>query len=111
MISRSFLPGLLIHFREARKTRLLMRTILRLALLISIGLGLIAPEIEAQDDFEIAYDLFIRDSCLTTWLNLAPLITSKSVQRLRDGVDLAIECRATLEIPRRFWGDPSRGHL
>jgi len=80
---------------------LIVRLVSRAVLLAAI----IASGVTAGDDFEINYDVYVSDSCLNTWLDLAPLITSQSVQRLRNGVDLAIECRVELETPRRFWGD------
>lgn len=82
-----------------------MTTIVRLVSRIVLVVLVATSGIVAEDDYEIAYDVYQADSCLTTWLDLAPLITSKSVRQLREGVDLAIECRVDLATPRRFWGD------
>ncbi len=84
-----------------------MTTIVRLVSWTVLVVLIAASGIVAEDDFEIAYDVYRADSCLTAWLDLAPLITSKSVRQLREGVDLAIECRVELATPRRFWGDRS----
>jgi hypothetical protein len=84
-----------------------MTTLVRLASRAILLAAVIASGVAAEDDYEINYDAYVKGSCLTVWLDLAPLISSQSVQRLRDGVDLAIECRAELGTPRRFWGDRS----
>lgn len=84
-----------------------MITIVRLVIGTGLLATMLASGVTAQDDYEINYDVYLTDSCLTTWLDLAPLLTSRSVQRLRDGIDLALECRAELQAPRRFWGDRS----
>lgn len=59
----------------------------------------------AQDDPEFIYDIYICDSTVTVWIDLTPVLTAKTLERLKEGVDLAIECRADLSIPRRLWGD------
>ena len=82
-----------------------MTTVARLVSGAVLFGAVIVSGIAAEDRYEIHYDVYVSDSCLTTWLDLAPLITSQSVQILRDGVDLAIECKVELETPRRFWGD------
>lgn len=82
-----------------------MKTIARLLFCTLVVLGLAGSPARAQDDPELVYDIYVHDSCLTVWLDLAPFINSRTLERLRDGVDLAIECRAKLEVPKRFWGD------
>jgi hypothetical protein len=63
------------------------------------------PQSGVETEPEIYYDLFVRDSCLTVLIDLGPFLTSRAVDRLHDGIDLAVECRAELVVPRRFWGD------
>ncbi|MCX6834508.1 MAG: DUF4390 domain-containing protein, partial [candidate division Zixibacteria bacterium] len=58
-----------------------------------------------REEPNIFYDIYVHDSCLTAWADLAPFLTSRVVERLRDGIELAIEFRAELVIPRRFRGD------
>ena len=58
-----------------------------------------------REETDIFYDLYVQDSCLTAWVDLAPFLTSRVVERLRDGIELAIEFHAELVTPRRFWGD------
>lgn len=70
-----------------------------------ILLIVVCPAAQAQDKPRFEYDIYVHDSCLMVWLNLAPFIDSKTLSRLKDGVDLEIECRVRLEIPRRFWSD------
>lgn len=58
-----------------------------------------------REEPNIFYDIYVHDSCLTAWADLSPFLTSRVVERLRDGIELAIEFRAELVTPRRFWGD------
>jgi hypothetical protein len=58
-----------------------------------------------REEPNIFYDIYVHDSCLTAWVDLAPFLNSRVVERLRDGIELAIEFRAELVTPRRFWGD------
>jgi len=41
---------------------------------------------------------------LAAWLDLAPLVSTSRVEKMRDGVDLVIDFRLTLKRPRRLWG-------
>ncbi len=74
-------------------------------LLIATVLILTSPGLSGEDDPEIDYDIYIRDTCLTVWVDMTRFLTSRAMERLKEGVDLAIECRASLVIPRKFWGD------
>ena len=58
-----------------------------------------------REESNIFYDIYVHDSCLTAWADLTPFLTSRVVERLRDGIELAIEFRTELVTPRRFWGD------
>ena len=58
-----------------------------------------------EDAPELYYDIFIRDSCLATWIDLSPILNAQVWDRLRDGVDVAIECRIDLTTPRWLWSD------
>jgi hypothetical protein len=63
------------------------------------------PQSGEPDEANIFYDLYIQDSCLTAWVDLAPFLTPRAVERLLDGIELAIEYQAVVVVPRRFWGD------
>jgi hypothetical protein len=81
-----------------------MRSKTRSALLW-LALMVLGPSASQADDPELNFDIFIQDSCLTVWLDLAPLLNARALDRLESGVDLVLECRAALKIPRRLWGD------
>jgi len=69
-------------------------------------LGFLVPRaILAADEPEpIEYDIFLRNGHISVWLNLSQLISSKQVERLKEGIDFAIEYRLILSQPRRLWG-------
>ncbi|MFQ6007938.1 MAG: DUF4390 domain-containing protein [Candidatus Zixiibacteriota bacterium] len=68
--------------------------------------SLLTPEtITAADKTEaLEYDIFERDDSIAVWLNFAQFLTSKRVENLKEGIDLAIEFQLTLKRPRRLWG-------
>lgn len=74
-----------------------------LFLLVAVNPAFSQPEDETVSN--IFYDIYVEDSCLSVWVDLSPFLTSRVVERLRDGIDLAIECRAELSRPRSFWSD------
>jgi len=82
-----------------------MKPLARLVVLLLLASGPARPQSGPEADPEIYYDLFVRDSCLTVLIDLAPFLTSRAIDRLHDGIDLAVHCRADLVVPRRFWGD------
>lgn len=41
---------------------------------------------------------------LAAWLDLAPLVSKSRVEKIRDGVDLLIDFKLTLNRPKRFFG-------
>ncbi|MBD3402137.1 DUF4390 domain-containing protein [candidate division GN15 bacterium] len=53
---------------------------------------------------EIPFDIFIRGDSLTGWIDLSGLLGSATIARLEDGIDLAFDCRARLNRPRRLFG-------
>lgn len=57
------------------------------------------------DDVEFSYDIFDHDGKLTVWLDLAAFMSSRAGERLKEGIDLAIQYELTLKTPRRFFGD------
>jgi hypothetical protein len=75
-----------------------------LLLLVIIGVTS-SPSARAEDETEIGFDVFLRDSCVTVWLDLTSPLTSRAMDRLEEGIDLALECRVSLLVPRRLWGD------
>ena len=82
---------------------------MRFSWVLLIGTAIVfavaSPSTQAQTEPALEYDIQIRDSGLVAWLDMAPFITSRSVKRLRDGIDLALEYRVTLLRPKRWWGD------
>ena len=78
-------------------------TILIIAILVAVNSASSQPG--DREESSIFYDIYVRDSCLTAWVDLAPFLTSRVVERLRGGIELAIEYHAELVTPRRFWGD------
>jgi hypothetical protein len=78
-------------------------TVLILAILAAASSASTQPG--DREEPSIYYDIYVQDSCLSVWVDLAPFLTSRVVERLRDGIELAIEYRAELVTPRRFWGD------
>jgi len=82
-----------------------MKPLARLVVLLLLAPGPARPQSGPENDPEIYYDLFVRDSCLTVLVDLGPFLTPRAIDRLHDGIDLAVNCRADLVVPRRFWGD------
>lgn len=81
-----------------------MSAAFRWSLALILVTGLIGS-VSAEDEDEIAYDIYRRDNRLTVWLDLSSYLTERTVIRLRDGIDLLVEYRLMLEVPRRFFGD------
>lgn len=66
---------------------------------------LLAPGLSsAQDSREIEFDIFQIDKALAVWFDLAPVISSKRVSQMQDGIDLAVEYSVSLRRPRKLWG-------
>jgi hypothetical protein len=79
-----------------------------LALLVVSLLATVSPvraQATSEDEPDIYYDIFTRDTCLSVWIDLSSLINARVRDRLRDGVDVAIECRLELNSPRWLWAD------
>ncbi len=66
---------------------------------------LLAASISADDDTDITYDIFYRDSIVTVWVDMTRCIDAAAIDDLKDGFDLVMQCRTTLARPRRFFGD------
>ncbi len=60
--------------------------------------------VAAQGPTGIDFDLWESRDSLFVQLDLAPYITSRRVEQLRDGIEFAIEYQVALKRPRRFWG-------
>ena len=81
-----------------------MLTRLPFCLLILVPL-LAARPIAARDKPEpVEYDIFQREDRLSVRLNLAQYLSTRRVERMKEGIDLAIEYRLVLSRPKRFWG-------
>ncbi len=59
----------------------------------------------ADDKQTIPFDVYGRDDCVTVWMDMSGLISSHTVEQLKDGVGVIIEYEADLSIPRRFLGN------
>jgi hypothetical protein len=62
------------------------------------------PAAASDGDLEIDYEIFLQGDQVAVSLDLARLITSARVERLKEGVDIAVEYRLLLSRPRRIWG-------
>jgi len=81
-----------------------MLTSLPFCLLILVPL-LAARPIAARDKPEpVEYDIFQREDRLTVRLNLAQYLSTRRVEQMKEGIDLAIEYRLVLSRLKRFWG-------
>jgi len=61
----------------------------------------------AQDDIDIAYDIFRRDDSVMVWVDLSRFMSEAQIEKVRDGIDLVFELDLHLAIPRRLWGERS----
>jgi hypothetical protein len=80
----------------------------KFALLVVLLLPIVSPvraQQPSEDEPDLFYDIFIKDSCLTVWVDLHPLLNARTWDRLHDGVDFALECRIELNSPRWLWSD------
>jgi len=87
-----------------RRRRKFAEGLVRRWLPLALALGLLAESAPA-DDLELSYDLYSRDKQLTVWVDLSPFADASTVARLEDGIDVLLECQASLSVPRRFFGD------
>lgn len=60
--------------------------------------------LRAQTSDEIDFDIFERNGQIAVWVNLSSLMTSKRIDDIKAGIDLAIDYELTLHRPRRLWG-------
>ncbi|UCE25009.1 MAG: DUF4390 domain-containing protein [Candidatus Zixiibacteriota bacterium] len=67
--------------------------------------------LSAQESAPFDFDIFEKNDSLTVWVDFSPLITSKRVARMKDGIDIAVEYRLTLLRPRRIWGNEKVGSV
>lgn len=74
------------------------------AVLLLAGLLLAALPLRAQEQPKIDFDLINRHDSLAVLLDLSFLLNSAHISRLRDGIDLGIECRLSVRRPRRLFG-------
>ncbi|MDH4156047.1 MAG: DUF4390 domain-containing protein [candidate division Zixibacteria bacterium] len=64
----------------------------------------LSPGVTAQGPAGIDFDLWESRDSLSVQLDLAPYITSKRIDQLKDGIEFAVEYQVVLKRPRRFWG-------
>lgn len=74
------------------------------AVLLLASLLLVAPPVRAQEQPRIDFDLINRHDSLAVLLDLSFLLNSAHISRLRDGIDLGVECRLSVRRPRRLFG-------
>lgn len=74
-------------------------------LMLACGCAFCPTPCCAEDFPSDAYYIYQQDGCVTVWCDLTPCITSKIVKQLKDGIDIAIDCRIELSTPRRLLGD------
>ncbi len=75
------------------------------AALIGLVFGVTAPAaVNAQLPEDLDYSVFRKEGLLVVWLDLAPLISAKRIERLKEGIEFAIELDLALVAPKRFWG-------
>ncbi len=73
--------------------------------LLVLGMLLSAGPVAAVSISEaIEYDIFKRGDSISIWLNLAQFLSSKRVDQMKEGIDLAFEYRLILSRPRHLWG-------
>jgi len=79
------------------KRRVWLITIILLSLTV-------CPSLSAFDKEEFDFDIFRRDTILTTWMDLSFYLSETNLKKLTEGIDLALEYQLTLAVPKRFWG-------
>ena len=57
------------------------------------------------DEIDLSYDLYSHDKQLTVWVDLSPCVDAAIVARLKEGIDVLLDCQVSLSVPRRFFGD------
>ena len=83
-----------------------MKYVLVVVGLVLFVLAVNAPSAAAADEFPgDAYYIFKKGPCLTVWCDLSATLNAKAVKQLKDGIDLAVEGRFNLSIPRRIFGN------
>ncbi len=65
----------------------------------------------AQESAPFDFDIFEQNDSLTVWVDFSPLITSKRVARMKEGIDIAVEYQLALLRPRRIWGNEKMGSV
>ncbi|MEW6412087.1 MAG: DUF4390 domain-containing protein [Candidatus Zixiibacteriota bacterium] len=74
-----------------------------LAIALVLMLASVARTQTSEPDV-INFDIFDNNGGMTVWLNLSPLISSRRIDLMREGVDHAIEYTISLHRPKKFWG-------
>ena len=65
---------------------------------------LLASTAAAEEFPAEAYYIYNSGGCVTVWCDLTPCLNSKTVKQLKDGVEVAIDLKLSLQIPRRIIG-------
>ncbi len=80
-----------------------MRKALIGLLMSLVVVGFVPGPVLAQD--EVEFNIYKRDGTVAVWLNLASRVSRAQVDKIRDGIDLVIEYKLRLAVPRKLFGD------
>jgi hypothetical protein len=75
-----------------------------LTALVAASVFSIAPPARAQNEPVANYELFLAGHRLVVSLDIQSFLTDEYFARIKDGVDLILDCRLELKTPRRIMG-------
>ena len=81
-----------------------MQRTLHLLRLLAVVVLFSAPAPDGHSAEQLDFGVFDNEPRLAAWLDLAPLVSTSRVDKIRDGIDLLIDFQLTLKRPRRLWG-------
>ena len=74
-------------------------------ILIGVVLCLTAPNVFAEDNPSLEFDISSDDTSVVVWLDMSVILTSDRVRELEEGVELGLQYNIELVRPKRFWGE------
>ncbi|UCG62801.1 MAG: DUF4390 domain-containing protein [Candidatus Zixiibacteriota bacterium] len=77
---------------------------INLLMVAALSLVIAPGALAANDGEQIDFDIYTQDGFVTVWVDMSSLITSKRVNQMEDGIDIAVEYRLSLLRPRKLWG-------